>query len=62
MNIMTMVDKLFNNNKLFNSNNSEDGNNQNIILFIRGNAISEDPNINGIKYIYIYSSKVFAQL
>ena len=33
----------------FNSNNSRAGGcNQNLILFIRGNAISGGPNINGI--------------
>ena len=37
-------------NKLFNNNKNKDGgSNQKLILFIRGNAISGDPDIKGNK-------------
>ena len=35
--------------ELFNNNNKHGGSNQNLTLFIRGNATSGDPNVNGIK-------------
>ena len=39
----------FGNGKLFdNDKNKDGGSNQNLILFIRGNAISRDLNINGL--------------
>ena len=41
---------VFGKNKLFSDNNNKDGgSNQNLILFIRGNAISGDVNISGIE-------------
>ena len=40
----------FGKNKLFNNNKNKDGgSNQNLTLFIRGNALSGNPNVNGIK-------------